>query len=258
MAYKFLLVSFFLLTASFARAQHDPPTMIYCAEKIENGQTLRYVFNATGKNIFNKPVDRAYSNTWSWIFVKDDKSKLITAFDYDGKPFGIGSIQETQSTYLNLNRVGIKKNNKWGFYDKAGKLKIAHQFDAISHFDAETGMALVKKGKDSYMIDSNGIKLDVVYDSKDYSFEDMDIAIGMGGDFYNPGFIKIKEGTKTGLADKSGKILVPAEYDRLFDLKEKFRLISVALDGKHGVVSFGGKIIIPIEYKSVYVLNDYF
>lgn len=258
MTYKFVLVAFLVLAGCFARAQHDPPTMIYCAEKIENGVSLHYVFNADGKDLFNKPVDWAYSNTWSWIFIKDEKTKLITAFDYDGRPLGIGSIEETQSTYLNLNRVGIKKKGKWGFYDKTGKLKIAHQYNEISHFDAETGRALVKKGNEIYMIDTNGIKLNVEYDSKDYSFEDMDIAIGMGGDFYDPAFIKIKQGDKTGLTDRSGNILIPAEYDRIFDLKKKFRLISVALNGKHGVVSFGGKIIIPVEYKSVYVLNDYF
>jgi len=208
--------------------------------------------------IFDKSVDWAYSNGWSWIFVVDNKTNLITAFNHQGITLRIDSIQETQSAYEMLKLVGIKRNGKWGFYDRSGKLTIAHQFDEISHF--HKNMAAVKAGNETYMLDTNGVRLSRPYanENNKYSFEDADIAIGMGGDFYHTDYKKIEQGKKIGLVDKNNNLLIPAEYDYLFDLRERFKLISARRGDKNGVLKFGNQVVIPIEYKSVFILNDYF
>jgi hypothetical protein len=254
---KCLFYLFFSLTIIHLSTRAQKPSPIYSAEKIENGKSQYYIYDYQGGKLFPNAVDWAYSNTWSWIFVLNKSSNLIKAYDSKGNYFGIDSIQETQSTYSNLNRTGIKKNNKWGFYDRNGKIKIAHDYDEISHF--RNNKAAVKVGNSIYMIDTNGVRLPEAYkDDKNYGFEDSDIALGMGGDFYNFQHKKVEQNKKIGLSDKQGTLVIPVIYDYLFDIKEEFELISARIGDMNGVLHFGNKVIIPIEYKSVFVLNDYF
>lgn len=251
----FLALPSFVATLSHAQ----PPGLIYSCEKKVKGISRYDIYNSSGQKILQHSVDWAYSNTWSWLFVVDKKNRLIKIYSYDGKEMGIDSIESSQSTYSNLNRVGLKRNGKWGFYDKQGRLKIPHLYDEVSHF--KDNKAAVKAGNDIFMIDTNGVKTNLPYYAADgkYSFEDMDIAIGMGGDFYSREIKKITENGKVGLLDvASNKIIIPAEYDNLVDLKTKFKVITGGKNGKYGLIAFGGQIIIPLEYESVFVLNDYF
>ncbi len=252
-----ILLSFFPFSVAYS--QRQPPGLIYSCEKKINGITQYDIFNSSGQKILNHGVKWAYSNAWTWLFVIDSKSKLTTIYSYEGKEMGIDSIESSQSTYTNLNRVGLKRNGKWGFYDKQGKIRIPHIYDDISHF--KNNMAAVKIDKDIFMVDTNGVKTDFPYNPSDnkYSFDDVGITIGMGGDFYYKDFKKITENSKVGLLDVvNNKIIIPVEYDKLVDIKDKFKLITGGKNGKYGLLSFGGKIIIPFEYERVFVLNDYF
>jgi len=249
-----------LLLLSFSSySQLEPPGLIYSCEKKVNDVVRYDIYNSSGQKIIPQSVDWAYSNTWTWLFVRDSKTSLTTVYNYYGKQLGIDSIESSQSTYLNLNRVGLKRNGKWGFYDKQGKLQVPHLYDEISHFS--NNKAAVKLGGDIFMIDTNGVKIESPYNpaDQDYSFDDMDIAIGMGGDFSHPDFKKVSRSGKVGLLDvKSNKMIVPVKYDDLVGLKEQFKVITGGRNGKYGLVAFGGRIIIPLEYVSVFVLNDYF
>jgi WG containing repeat len=248
-----------LLTVFVAFSQKQPPGLIYSCAKKDNGITKYDIFNSAGQKIINQSVDWAYSNTWTWLFVMDNKTKLKTVYNYYGQVLGIDSIEESQSTYLNLNRIGLKRKGKWGFYDKQGTLRVAHLFDEISHY--KKNIAAVKQGKEIYLIDTNGVKVAAAYDpsNHDYSFSDDDIAIGMGGDFFYKDYKKIIENGKVGLLDVvNNKIIIPVEYDKLVDLKDKFKIITGGKNGKYGLIAFDGQIIIPVEYESIFVLNDYF
>ena len=232
---------------------------MYSCEKKVDGNTQYDIFNSSGKKILKNSVDWAYSNTWTWLFVVNSKTKLTTVYNYAGKELGIDSIESSQSTYSNINRAGLKRNGKWGFYDREGKLKIPHLYDEISHF--QDNKAAVKLGSEVFMIDSNGTKISSLYNVSDnkYSFSDSDIDLGMGGNFYNGNFKKITENGKIGLLDvANNKLIIPVEYDELVDLKDKFSLITAGKNGKYGLIAFGGQIIIPLEYQSIFVLNNYF
>ena len=256
---KPILVLLFFSTFLDGFAQTKPPGLVYsCEIKTATGSVYE-IYNHTGKQILGKPVDWAYSNTWSWIFVLDRKTELVTAYDYHGSYLGIDSVESTQSTYFNGNRVGLKRNGKWGFYNKQGKLTIPHQYDEISHFHNQ--MAAVKTGGRIFMIDTNGVKIATPYDpsNESYSFDDTDIALGMGGDFYFPEYKKINENGKLGLLEvKTNRILIPAEYDYLTEPKPDFKVITAGKKGRYGLVEFGGRIMIPIQYESVILLNAYF
>ncbi len=256
---KQTFTTLFLLTVFAGLSQKQPPGLIYCCKKKTNGNTQYDIFNSSGQKIIQHSVDWAYSNTWSWLFITDTKTKLKTIFNYYGQELGIDSIEESQSTYLNLNRVGLKRKGKWGFYNKQGKLIISHLYDDISHF--KNNIAAVKMGTEIFMVDTNGVRLATPYNpsNNNYSFDDHDIAIGMGGDFHYPDFKKISENGKVGLFDvKNNTIIIPVEYDKLVDIKDKFKIITGGKNGKYGLIAFGGQIIIPLEYESVFVLNNYF
>ncbi len=216
-------------------------------------------FNSSGQKIISQSLDWAYSNTWSWIFVVNQKTKLMTAFDYFGHQLSIDSIENSRSPYFSSNRIGLKRNGKWGFYDKQGKLKIAHLYEKISNF--KNNIAGVKAGSEIYMIDTNGVKVSATYDAtkRDYSFNETSILLGMGGEFYNEDFKKVSENGKVGLLDViKNKVIIPIEYDVLIDIKENFKIITGGKNGKYGLIAFGGQIIIPIEFESVFILNNYF
>jgi hypothetical protein len=256
---KEILTTLLVSVALAGLSQKQPPGLIYSCEKKVNGNAQFDIFNSSGQKILDQSVDWAYSNPWTWLFVLDRKTKLKTVYNYYGQPLGIDSIEESQSTYLNLNRIALKRKGKWGFYDKEGRLKIHHLYDAISHF--KNNIAAVKQGKEIFMIDTNGVKSLIAFDpsNADYSFDDDDIDIGMGGDFYDPAFRKISENGKVGLLDvKNNKMVVPAEYDKLIDLKDRFKIITAGKGGKYGLIAFGGQVLIPLEYESVFVLNNYF
>lgn len=242
----------FLFIIQKCLAQTIPPTLIYAAK---DEKSKLDIYDASGKKIFTG-VDWAYSNAWTWIFVVDPSTKLSKVYDWKGKLL-IDNVEESQSAYTILNRVAIRKNGKWGFYDRNGKLRIAHQFEHVSHFDKD--MALVQSGDTlTYPIDTNGKRILKAFDPNEYSFQDSDISIGMSGDFYSSSFSKFSDKNKQGLKDKSGNVLIPAIYDELHDPKEQFQLITVGLNKKFGVVKFGGALVIPVRYTTVYVLNDYF
>ena len=55
-----------------------------------------------------------------------------------------------------------------------------------------------------------------------------------------------KDGTKTGYIDKTGKVVIPAEYGSAWEFSEG--LAAVEKDGKIGVIDKTGKTVIPFQY----------
>ena len=235
-------------------AQDYAQGIIYSAEVKINGESKYELYSETGQKLFDNKVDWAYSNAWDWIFIINRKNDLRDVYNMKGIKLPIDSIESSKSVYTDLNRIALKKNGKWGFYDKSGNLKIKHTYSEVSNF--KNDVAAVKINEEIFFIDSNGIKVDKKYNPDEYNFSDFDIDLGMY-DFSSPNYKVIKNGSKKGLSDAKGKVLVPAEYDEILSLKEHFQQVTVKINGKYGIVSFSGKVLIPIIYEKVIVLNDY-
>ena len=249
-----VLLSLFNFSLSGSYGQEYAQGIIYSAEVKINEESKYEIFSETGQKILNNKVDWAYSNAWDWLFVVNTKNKLKDVFNIKGIKFPIDSIESTKSVYTNLNRIALKKNGKWGFYDKSGSIKIKHTYSEVSNFKDD--IAAVKINDEIFFIDTNGIKVHNPYNASEYNFSDFDIDLGMYG-FSSPNYTLIEKGSKKGLSDAKGKVLIPAEYDEILSLKEHFKQVTVKKDGKYGVVSFEGKVLIPIIYEKIIVLNDY-
>lgn len=112
--------------------------------------------------------------------------------------------------------------NKWGFSDVNGKILITPEYDAVSpfftHYFAELYCAKVyKKNKEAY-IDTNNSKITKYFDKINFSFSE------------NKFNYLIKKRGKYGVTDRNYKIIIPFDYDSLFqdemdlysDLKDKY------------------------------------
>ncbi len=256
--YICILIGFHLLSVATIHAQRQPPALIYSAETRLNDSMSTYdIYINSGKKIFEKSVDWAHSNTWSWIIVRDEKTKFKTIYDCFGNRFNIENIEDLKAVASNVNRIALKIKGKWGFYDRSGQLKINHSYDQVSSF--YENKAAVRIADDFYVIDTNGIKLNIPYDKNNerFSFSDFDIDLGMSN-FSDFEFKVITENQKKGLINKKGEIVIPVLYEDILDLNKPFKLVTVKQNGLYGVAEFGGKLIIPIQYESVFILNRYF
>lgn len=74
------------------------------------------------------------------------------------------------------------------------------------------------------------------------------VEYGIG--YFNEGLAQLwvygKDGTKTGYIDKTGKVVIPAEYGTTDEFSEG--LAAVEKDGKFGFIDKTGKAVIPFQY----------
>lgn len=254
MKIKTALIATLSLTTFPGLAQDYAKEIIYSAETRSGGEKCYVLYTETGKRIFKNNVYWAYSNVWDWIFVTEKKGGLKKVYSNDGAKLITDSVEQSRSVFGNDNLIALKKGGKWGYYDRSGTLRIAHLYDKVSGF--KNDVAAVMLNGETFLINVSGEKVNRLYKDGDFDFNDYEISIGMFG-FSSPDYKLINKGKKVGLANKKGKIVVPAEYEAVLSLKEHFQQVTVEKNGKYGVLSFSGKIIVPIEYESVVVLNDY-
>ncbi len=133
----------------------------------------------------------------------------------------------------------IKLIGKWGFIDRQEKLIIQPTYDQVSPFYGQ--LTVVRKGKSYGLIDKTGDEiLEVKYDKVE-RFEDYIL-------FYSKG--------KIGFADRFGTILRNPQFDTIQQIDKKNFLISK--DNLYGVISIKGLDVIPIRYQEIIPFNGKF
>ena len=199
----------------------------------------------------------------------------------------------------------VKKDGKRGFIDKSGTIIIPFEYDWAHPF--RNGLSSVVKNGKWGVIDKTGrtvIPLELEYDYTDNFYDGLArvftgrVPLSSRNDDFFYSFISHIERTpgkeeKHGFIDKTGKIVIPLEYEgsRAFSEgyafvikndkrsfidtagKESFRaeydiagdfhegLAAVKKDGKWGYIDKTGKAVIPIEYDfddCVYPFNEDF
>lgn len=153
-----------------------------------------------------------------WFFKDDEytvfqnsKTGIWYSYNDKGKKVEIGKYDEVKWSYE--NRILVRENGKYGFVNsETGKLVIPCIYDGAYSF--HDGVALVtqkNKGNGYALISKTGELLsDFIltnYHSKYYVKDGLFTNIGING--------------KCGSINKNGKLVIPFEYDELWDFNEK-------------------------------------
>lgn len=128
--------------------------------------------------------------------------------------------------------MGVKKNDKWGFIDRNGEIKINFIYEEVFPFSEE--LARVKLNGQWIIIDKTGkeiIKSVGITNYLDYDFHD--------------GLLAVKKNEKWGFIDKYGTEIVEFKFDNVNNFNNGFA--SVRVKNKWGVIDKKGNFIIPLE-----------
>ena len=148
----------------------------------------RTEFLKTINNCFNKKAQKSF-NTFDFPIIE-------LAFDADY----IADFHECLAA--------IKRNGKWGFIDKTGKLVIPCVYDAVDEF--HDGLARVNKDGKLGFIDKTG--KEVIPFEYDYVCD------------FHEGLAGARKNGKYGFIDKTGKEVIPFEYNSVSAFHDGFVL----------------------------------
>ncbi len=63
------------------------------------------------------------------------------------------------------------------------------------------------------------------------------------------GMLKILIDGKSGIVDRTGRVIVPCEYDYIDDISYRRGFLRAEKDGKHGIIDKKRRVVIPFEYE---------
>ena len=156
--------------------------------------------------------------------------------------------RDSLSQFEELNSspwVPFFEDNKYGFADLNGELKLDIQFESI--------------GKDTYCGNINADVLEVTIDNTHMLVNrKLDtIFVGNFSSYKNlgNGILKITKNKKTGAIHSTGFSILPFEYEEISVLNKQ--LLKVRKAGKYGLYGILGKEIITPEYDDIYIHGNY-
>ncbi|WPP49014.1 WG repeat-containing protein [Catalinimonas niigatensis] len=153
-----------------------------------------------------------------------------------------------QELYTMSNHyLGVKIEEKFGFVDTLGRLRIANRYDSISHF--KSNMAAIKLLNRWGYIDRSEHLVVQPHFEKAYPFID--------------GLAIVRKEGKYGMVNKKGETIVPNEYDKISPSIEGRYLVEKYKDGSKqqtlvGLVSSDGHPLIYPKYDSLEDLGNGF
>jgi hypothetical protein len=172
------------------------------------------------------------------------KKKLFLSFSL---ALLLGFSAFAQNYIILVQPAGSKD---WGYADLSGKLIIEAKYKKCIGF-SEDGLAAIYDGKlkQFYFINTKGETLP----TEVTDFKLMEILLfGMKG--FNDGFVPVKVGEKWGFLNTSGKLAIPAIYDKVTVLNDGFA--SVQKDGKFFVVDKNAAEY-PVNIPGLVDVNDF-
>ncbi len=189
--------------------------------------------------------------------------KVLTAAD------GVQEVFSYSEGYFH-----ILKDDKHGFVDENGKLRVANRYDGALPYSED--MAAVKlRGKWGYINKWEHLIVQPHYDTCS-AFKDGLANVSIDGKYgiintkgemiIHPHFELISRTpfgnyvvtnpqNKQGLADEKGKILLSANYDEIIDTEHQF--VIARQGNNYGVIKYNGHSYVPFNYKQVEVQGDY-
>lgn len=134
--------------------------------------------------------------------------------------------------------LAIRKDNRYGFVDEEGRLRIANRYENIRPFSDSLAAAMLL-GRWGFINHHDNIAIQPVYDEV--------------GDFCNGRTIVKRDGVY-GVIDKQGKTVIPLRYDTIHALPgNRFKVVQ---KGMSGLADALGRIIIQPRYSRLHDLNN--
>lgn len=139
-------------------------------------------------------------------------------FDYiEGKKLPYTDIGEYVEGYM-----VAEKDEKYGYIDKDGKVKIPFKYSIAENFKESVGVVASSDGYGA--IDKSGKEIvPLIYDEV----------------YVNEGYIYVVKDKKIGLFDKDGTKILPVEYDNLSVVENERVLFEK--EGKLGIIKMNGE-----------------
>lgn len=135
--------------------------------------------------------------------------------------------------YKDINRVMVKKGNKWGMVTIEGELIIPVAYSKIHVMNKDQFM--VQKGGKWGVLNGRGQEIiPVAYDEFDYRPKKQFFFVNKKGKW---GIVSLKKG-----------VILPPKYEDMYTLPNRTFLVKDK--GLWGIVAAGGRVIVPMEYSS--------
>jgi len=127
---------------------------------------------------------------------------------------------------------GMRKNGRYGFVDKDGKLRIANRYDSIGEF--HEGMAPVKLiGRWGFVDVNDRVAINPNYDN---------------ASTFSGGTAIVSRNKKFGVIDKVGNTVLPLRYDRVTIQSDSYLL---TLSDLNGLADLKGNVTIEPRFDSI-------
>ncbi|MDI6782869.1 MAG: WG repeat-containing protein, partial [bacterium] len=190
-----------------------------------------------------------------------------------GLCFAQEKLNESSARYL------IKKDGKFGYIDRTGRIVIQPQFEDAEWFQTEepmpvkfkrffgllpskwgyidrTGKIIIKQqfeGAGNFSEGLASVYIKGLWGLIDTKGQRVNGLYKLVADFQE-GLAGVEIGYKWGYIDKTGKIVIKPLFDFASPFEED--IAYVRIDKKHGFINKSGKFIIPPQYKSAYRFSE--
>lgn len=156
---------------------------------------------------------------------------------------------DNNSDFQNSGLALVEKNHKFGFIDKADNEIIPLNYQDASDSTLDSLVVLNKKGKWAFFDSFGKQKTEFIYD--EIALTNIDIKGESESTFWKNGLILVRKNGKVAYLDKNLKEIIP--FGR-YDFGERFnqnRIAIVSKNHKYGVINEFGKEIVKPEYDTL-------
>lgn len=166
-------------------------------------------------------------------------------------------------------RVGVKINNKYGFIDRNGRLRIANRYEGIGSF-SESMAAIKIRGRWGFIDKEEELRVQCIYDEvQDFRKGTAPVKRDSKWGFVNKtgretvkpqyesiqllpsGRYQVMKDGKKGLVTETGKELFITKFDQVEDMGND--LILLSRNGKFGLSDMNGLDVVPLIYDHLYM-----
>ena len=220
----------------------DNPAVFYDARVSNNGEVGRQdILSSKGERLTFKDYYSVGKAADSMVVIHDGKYDNYMTGVYDlktRKEILLGNYEEIN--YLGQSRFMVKKDGKWGCFDRSGKLIFDFKYDEVDAF--RNGAARMKLGDKWGFVKLDGSVLVTPKYNSAYQFGKDRLAV-----VYDGGYECVNLLGKIVTSRKYSEIMMyyPEDYNGFY-----CRKVNVYDQGKYrwGYINYRGQEIVPCEY----------